>query len=75
MLNVKETGLLLTIIKHCNSIIGISSGVTREKFDEDEDLRDLLCFHMFQIGELVNHFDDDFILLHPDIPGKKLLLQ
>lgn len=38
MLSVKEKGILLAIIKHCNKINEKMNGLTREQFDEDEDV-------------------------------------
>lgn len=61
VLNIRETGLLKSILKHCNKIQTKISTLTREQFDEDEDTREVICFNIFQIGELAKGFTPEFI--------------
>ena len=46
MLSVKENGLLLGIIKHCNKINEKMNGLTRDQFDKDEDVVQIICFNI-----------------------------
>ena len=52
MLNIKDEGRLLQIVKHCNKINKKMNNITTTQFYKDEDLREIVCFNIFQIGEL-----------------------
>ncbi len=56
MLTIKEKGLLLGIIKHCNKINEKMTGLAREDLDANEDVLQIICFNILQIGELAKHF-------------------
>ena len=47
MLDVKDKGRLFQIIKHCLKIEKKMSDVTLEDFEDDEDLREIICFNIF----------------------------
>lgn len=72
MLSIKEKGLLLAIIKHCEKINEKMNGLTREKLDTDEDVLQIICFNIMQIGELAKNFDKTFIDLYSDVPWKQI---
>lgn len=72
MLSVKETGLLLAIIKHCNKINEKINGLTREQFDRDEDIVQIICFNILQIGELAKNFEPEFIKKYNAVPWNKI---
>ena len=72
MLTIKERGILENIIKHCNKIEEKTKNLTYEKFLENEDLVDLVCFHILQIGELVKSFDKNFYSAFPEQPWSKI---
>lgn len=61
MLKVKEKGLLLNIIKHCERINQKIINVSKEEFKQNQDLREIVALNLIQIGELVHLFDADFI--------------
>ena len=52
MLNIEDEGRLLQIVKHCNKINKKMKNITTSQFYKDEDLREIVCFNIFQIGEL-----------------------
>ena len=54
MLNVKEIGVLLQIIKRCNRISSKMKNINYE------DLKEIVCFNIFQIGELVSKLSEAF---------------
>ncbi len=68
MLTIKEQGLLLGIIKHCDKILEKINRITRVQFDEDEDVIQIVCFNILQIGELVKHFDVSFTSKFNEVP-------
>ena len=72
MLTIKEKGLLLNIIKHCNKIELKMASLTREKFDKDEDIREIICFNIFQIGELAKNFEPEFVKKYDGVPWKHI---
>lgn len=72
MLSIKEHGLLLSIIKHCEKISGKMDGLTREAFDRDEDVVQIICFNILQIGELAKNFDLEFLKRHDQVPWKHI---
>lgn len=47
MLDVKDKERLSQIIKHCLKIEKKMSDVTLEDFEDDEDLREIICFNIF----------------------------
>lgn len=72
MLATKDKGILLQIIKRWNRIEEILSNVNKKEFDSDDDTKELVCFNLFQIGELSNGLSDDFILNNNEIPWKQI---
>ena len=72
MLSVKEKGLLLSIIKHCNKITEKMNFLTRKQFDDDEDIVQIICFNILQIGELAKNFEPDFIKKYNGVPWKQI---
>ena len=72
MLTVKEKGLLLYIVDHCNRIEGKINGVSKEEFFADEDIKEIVCFNLLQIGELASKFTADFLKSYPDVPWEEM---
>lgn len=72
MLTIKEKGLILNITKHCEKIISKMNGLTKEQFDNDEDVVQIICFNILQIGELAKNFDDSFIAKYNKVPWRQI---
>lgn len=72
MVSVREKGLLLHIIKHCKRIESKIQCVNRDEFFENDDLQEIVCFNIFQIGELDKRFSSDFISEHDGVPWDKI---
>ena len=72
MLNVKEKGILIIIIKHCNTINAKMSNLTKEQFDKDEDIIQIIYFNIMQIGELAKNIDAEFIVKYNKVPWKQI---
>ncbi|MGM9857868.1 MAG: DUF86 domain-containing protein [Bacilli bacterium] len=66
-------GLLIQIIKRCNRISKKLENITQETFINDDDLNEVICFNLFQIGELSNGLSEDFINEHSTIPWKQII--
>lgn len=72
MLTIKEQGLLMSIIKHCKKINEKMNGLTREQFDNDEDVFQIICFNLLQIGELAKSFEPTFIAKYNGVPWRQI---
>ena len=71
-MNIKNKGRLLQIIKHCNKIEDKISNIEKEEFDDNEDIREIICFNIFQIGELTKGLSDEFIKEYNKQPWKEI---
>ena len=72
MLDVKDEGRLRQITKHCTKIIYKINSVSQKQFNNDEDLWEIICFNIFQIGELAKGLSTDFTQKYNEIPWKKI---
>lgn len=72
MLTIKEQGLLINIIKHCEKINEKMHNLTREQFDNDEDIVQIICFNILQIGELAKNFEPNFIAKYNGVPWRHI---
>lgn len=68
MLSVKDKGLLLHIIDHRNRILKKIDGLSKQNFDSDEGIQEIICFNIFQIGELTKKLSKDFIQTYSKMP-------
>lgn len=72
MLSVKEQGILEGIIKHCDKILQKTSSIKEEDFVENEDLIEVVCFNILQIGELAKNFEPSFTSKYNKVPWKQI---
>ncbi len=72
MLKIKDKGLLLNIIRHCYRIEKKVKDCNKELFDASEDIKEIICFNLLQIGQLTTSLDDDFINSYTYIPWNKI---
>ena len=72
MLSVKEKGLLENIVKHCKKIGEKMKGLSREQFDKDEDVVQIICLNIFQIGELAKNFSPQFVAKYNKVPWRQI---
>ena len=73
MLATKDKGILLQIVKRCNRIDEILSNINKKEFDSDDNIKELACFNLFQIGELANSLSVDFIINYNEMPWKQII--
>lgn len=73
MLGVKDKGILLQIIKRCNRVLGKVSNVTEFEFSLNDDIKEVVCFNLFQIGELANGLSVEFVKEYNKIPWKQIV--
>lgn len=72
MLTVKEKGIMLYIIDYCKRIEEKAVGITRQTLDEDEDILEIACFNILQIGELAKKLETDFLKKYDKMPWNKI---
>ena len=73
MLGVKDKGILLQIIKRCNRVIEKVSNISVTDFSLNDDIKEVVCFNLFQIGELANGLSVEFIKEYNKIPWKPII--
>ena len=73
MLGVKDKGILLQIIKRCNRVIEKVSNISEAEFSLNDDIKEVVCFNLFQIGELANVLSVEFIKEYNKIPWKQII--
>lgn len=73
MLGVKDKGILLQIIKRCNRVIEKVSNISKTDFSLNDDIKEVVSFNLFQIGELANGLSVEFIKEYNKIPWKQII--
>lgn len=73
MLGVKDKGILLQIIKRCNRVTSKVSNITEAEFSRNDDVKEVVCFNLFQIGELANVLSLEFMKEYNKIPWKQII--
>ena len=73
MLGVKDKGILLQIIKRCNRVIEKVSNISEAEFSLNDDIKEVVCFNLFQIGELANGLSVEFLKEYNKIPWKQII--
>lgn len=58
------------IIKHCERIEEKIEGFDRDSFDKDEDAIEVVCFNLFQIGELAKKLSSEFVTKYSKVPWR-----
>ena len=72
MLSRKDEGRFHYIIKHCERIIIKTSNITENEFHNVEDIKEIVCFNVLQIGELVKGISDEIKNKYNIIPWKQI---
>ena len=70
MLKKKELYITsLSIVKELKKKI---INIDREVFDKSEDIKEIVCFNILQIGELAKGFDKSFLSKYNKMPWKDI---
>ena len=72
MVSIKERGILLCVIKHCIRVEETIVGVEENQFSNDKNLQDIICFNIFQIGELTKQLSQEFVSQYNGVPWQKI---
>ena len=70
----RDRSVVSKMLMYCDriNIVMERFGRSHETFLNDFMFHDVLSMEIFQIGELCNHFSDDFRNSHPDIPWRDI---
>ena len=72
MLDMKEKNLVFGIINHCKRIEETLNKKTKIDFDKNQDIRDIVCFNILQIGELAKNLSPSFISKYDNVPWREI---
>ena len=72
MLNVRDYSVLKNIIKHCLRVESKTQYLTLEKFTNDLDVKEIVCFNILQIGELSKQLTDSFVKKYNAMPWRDI---
>ena len=72
MVNVKEKGLLLYIVNHCLRIEEKIKAISKNDFDSSDDIKEIVCFNILQIGELAKGLEQSFTDVYNKVPWKSI---
>lgn len=65
--------LLGHMLATARRIIEKTAGLSREQFDEDDDLRDALAYRFQVIGEAASQISHAFRAQHPEVPWIRIV--
>ena len=72
MLDIKEKSIIYCIVDHCKRVEETIKEKTKIDFDNSQDIRDIVCFNILQIGELAKNLSSSFIATYCDVPWKSI---
>ena len=71
--NIKDNNYYLNkIVKDLGFIIGHTSGITKEKLEQDEVLQDSVMFRLIQVSENAARLTDDFKRKYREVPWQAI---
>ena len=71
--NVKDNAYYLNkVVKDLGFIIGHTSGITKEKLEQDEVLQDSVMFRLIQVSENATRLTDDFKQRYREVPWQAI---
>ena len=70
MLSVRDKGLIIQILAYCDRIKQKIENIGLDEFKKDIDTRDIICFNVFQIGELAKGLSNEFVSQHNEVYWK-----
>ena len=73
MLKNRDSGLLNQIVNRCNRIIEKTTNIEEYEFYDENDFIEIVCFNLFQIGELANSLSTEVKSEYNKIPWKQII--
>lgn len=72
MLKKRNIERIILVKRHCERIIKKTKESDLESFLTDLDLKEIVCFNLLQIGELVKGLSKEFVVKYSHIPWKQI---
>ncbi|HAS56262.1 MAG TPA: hypothetical protein DCR94_03240 [Firmicutes bacterium] len=72
MLNPRDRNILLGVIRHSERMLSKMKDVSYLNFECDEDLKEIVCFNLLQVGELSKHLSKEFISSFSQMPWRQI---
>lgn len=63
---------MLNIIKHCKRVEEKVNNLSKEDFYNNEDIKEIVCFNVLQIGELAKALSPEFLAKYNKMPWKEI---
>lgn len=71
--NIKDNNYYLKkLVKDLGFIIAHTTGITKEKLEQDEVLQDSVLFRLIQVSENAARLTDDFKLRYKEVPWQAI---
>ena len=72
LLSERDIERIILVKRHCERIIKKTKELDLESFLMDLDLKEIVCFNLLQIGELVKGLSKEFVVKYSQIPWKQI---
>ncbi|MCR5309238.1 MAG: DUF86 domain-containing protein [Bacilli bacterium] len=72
MVDSKTRGILINVIKHCKRIEDKIKNVDEISFYNNDDVKEIVCFNIIQIGELIKKINNDFLMKYTKMPWSNI---
>lgn len=72
MLTIKEKGIIIYIIKHCERVEEKIKDIPFDTFYNNDDIKEIVCFNILQIGELAKGLSTEFLTKYNEMPWKDI---
>ena len=63
---------MLCIIEHCKRIESKIKGISKDTFFDNDDIKEIVCFNVLQIGEIAKVLPSEFLLKYNKVPWKDI---
>ena len=70
---LKIKGYCYKLLKDVTLVIEKVSYVSETEFSLNDDIKEVVCFNLFQIGELANGLSNEFVTVNNVIPWKQII--
>lgn len=72
MLNDRDKGNLITLIKFCDRLENLLSSISKDNYNDSLDYKEITCFNLLQIGEVSKKLSDAFTNKYNEVPWKQI---
>ena len=69
---MRDKSILVNIVKHCIRVEETIKDINEAEFYNDINAQDIVCFNIFQIGELIKNLSPEFLSNYPGVSWKRI---